>query len=71
MRTDRVYRIALPLEAALDELNSGAGSQFDPHLVQALLPIIERTEGKPVLADAEPRTQSRPQPSPLPRPATS
>jgi putative nucleotidyltransferase with HDIG domain len=71
MRTDRVYRIALPLEVALDELNSGAGSQFDPHLVQALLPIIERTEGKPVLADAEPRTQSRPQPSPLPRPATS
>ncbi len=71
MRTDRVYRNALPLEVALEELNSGAGSQFDPQLVQALLPIIERTEGKPVLADAEPRAQLRPQPSPLPRPATS
>ena len=50
MRTDRVYRKALPLEVALDELTSGAGSQFDPELVEALLPIIERTEGKPALA---------------------
>ncbi len=45
MRTDRVYRKALTLEAALDELTSGAGTQFDPQLVEALLPIIERTEG--------------------------
>ena len=70
MRTDRVYRNALPLEVALDELTSGAGSQFDPELVQALLPIIERTEGKPAAARRL-RAQSRAQPSPLPRPATS
>ncbi len=45
MRTDRVYREALSLEAALDELTAGAGTQFDPQLVEALLKIIERTEG--------------------------
>jgi len=66
MRTDRVYRKALPLEAALDELTSGAGTQFDPRLVEALLPIIERTEGEPVLA----ADVARSQPTPLPQPAT-
>jgi HD-GYP domain-containing protein (c-di-GMP phosphodiesterase class II) len=70
MRTDRVYRKALPLEAALDELTSGAGTQFDPRLVEALLPIIERTEGEPVLAADVARSQPRPQPTPLPQPAT-
>jgi putative nucleotidyltransferase with HDIG domain len=71
MRTDRVYRKALSLDVALGELTRGSGSQFDPRLVEALLPIIERTEGKPALARAEPRAHSRPQPAPLPRPATS
>jgi len=70
MRTDRVYRKALPLEAALDELTSGAGTQFDPWLVEALLPIIERTEGEAVLAAYVPRSQPRPQPAPLPQPVT-
>ncbi len=45
MRTDRIYRKALPLEVALDELTGNAGSQFDPRLVEALLPIIARSEG--------------------------
>ena len=71
MRTDRVYRKALPLEVALDELTGNAGTQFDPELVQALLPIIERTEGKPAVAGAQIRTQRRSQPKPLARPATS
>jgi HD-GYP domain-containing protein (c-di-GMP phosphodiesterase class II) len=70
MRTDRVYRKALPLEVALDELTSNAGTQFDPQLVQALLPIIARTEGRPVAATAELRSQPRTHPAPLPRPAT-
>ena len=70
MRTDRVYRKALPLEVALDELTGNAGKQFDPQLVEALLPIIERTEDTPAPVVAEaPRSQPRPQPTPLPRPA--
>ncbi len=71
MRTDRVYRNALPLEVALDELTTNAGTQFDPQLVQALLPIIERTEGRPAVDAAQVRSQRRSQPTPLPRPATS
>jgi putative nucleotidyltransferase with HDIG domain len=71
MRTDRIYRKALPLEVALDELTGNAGSQFDPALVEALLPIIERTEVRPavapVLERVEPRTHA---PAPLPRPVT-
>ena len=65
MRTDRVYRRALSLEVALDELTSGAGSQFDPELVEALLKIIERTEGKPALAAEAPRPQPLPQAAPV------
>ncbi len=78
MRTDRIYRKALPLEIALDELTGNAGSQFDPGLVEALLPIIERTEGRPAVAAVvqsvepvvervEPRAQA---PAPLARPVT-
>lgn len=70
MRTDRVYRNALPLEVALDELTANAGAQFDPRLVEALLPIIERSEGQPALAAQAPRPQTRPKHAPLPRPAT-
>jgi len=71
MRTDRVYRKALPLEVALAELTGNAGTQFDPRLVEALLPIIERTEEKPALAVAQLRSQPRSQATPLARPATS
>ena len=70
MRTGRVYRKALPLEIALDELTGNAGPQFDPLLVEALLPIIERTEGEPVLAPPAQRSQPRPQMAPMPTPAS-
>ena len=71
MRTDRVYRKALPLEVALDELTGNAGSQFDPELVEALLPIIERTEVRPAVAPALERVEPRAQaPAPLPWPVT-
>jgi HD-GYP domain-containing protein (c-di-GMP phosphodiesterase class II) len=36
MTSHRPYRPALTVEQALAELVSGAGSQFDPHVVQAL-----------------------------------
>jgi HD-GYP domain-containing protein (c-di-GMP phosphodiesterase class II) len=35
MTTDRSYRSALPLEAAIAELRANAGSQFDPAVVEA------------------------------------
>ena len=40
MTTTRSYREAMPLSAAIAELNDGAGSQFDPHVVRALLKVI-------------------------------
>ncbi len=42
MTTDRSYRRALPLEAALAELERNAGTQFDPDVVAALVPIAHR-----------------------------
>jgi putative nucleotidyltransferase with HDIG domain len=40
MTTTRTYREALPVEAALAELNRHAGTQFDPTVVAALLAVI-------------------------------
>jgi HD-GYP domain-containing protein (c-di-GMP phosphodiesterase class II) len=42
MTTDRAYRAALPLDVALLEIKAGAGSQFDPDVVAALLDVVER-----------------------------
>jgi diguanylate cyclase (GGDEF)-like protein len=41
MVSDHVYREALPRETARAELQSGAGTQFDPHVVLALLAEVE------------------------------
>jgi len=37
MTSDRPYRLALPLETAIGELERGSGSQFDPELVEIFL----------------------------------
>jgi putative nucleotidyltransferase with HDIG domain len=42
MTTDRPYRKALPVEVALTELRTCAGSQFDPRVVEALSAVVER-----------------------------
>jgi ribonuclease P protein subunit RPR2 len=42
MRSDRPYRRALAPEVARSELKRGAGTQFDPRVVDALLAVIER-----------------------------
>lgn len=39
MTMDRSYRKALPLEAAVQELREGAGTQFDPRVVEAFLSL--------------------------------
>ncbi|MDO8688597.1 MAG: diguanylate cyclase [Dehalococcoidia bacterium] len=40
MVTDRPYRKALSLDEATDELRKGAGSQFDPNLVEPFISLI-------------------------------
>jgi diguanylate cyclase (GGDEF)-like protein len=44
MTSSRVYRSALPLEVALGELESGAGTQFDPQIVTVLLQLVRSGE---------------------------
>ena len=42
MTTDRPYRAALGLDAALEELSANAGAQFDPAVVAALERVLAR-----------------------------
>jgi len=42
MTSDRSYRAALPRPEAVAELRRGAGSQFDPAVVDALVAVVER-----------------------------
>jgi diguanylate cyclase (GGDEF)-like protein/putative nucleotidyltransferase with HDIG domain len=46
MTTDRVYQHAIPQEAALEELDRCAGTQFDPELVAALRDHLTVTAGR-------------------------
>jgi HD-GYP domain-containing protein (c-di-GMP phosphodiesterase class II) len=39
MTSDRSYRRALPLETALEELHTNAGTQFDPDVVRVLVAV--------------------------------
>lgn len=41
MTTDRAYRKALPLEAAVAELHANAGAQFDPGVVDCLVDVLK------------------------------
>jgi diguanylate cyclase (GGDEF)-like protein/PAS domain S-box-containing protein len=41
MTSDRPYRAALPEPEAREELRRGAGSQFDPDVVEALLAVLD------------------------------
>jgi HD-GYP domain-containing protein (c-di-GMP phosphodiesterase class II) len=41
MLSDWPYRSALPLSDALEEIRRGAGTQFDPKIVQVFLSIPE------------------------------
>jgi HD-GYP domain-containing protein (c-di-GMP phosphodiesterase class II) len=47
MTSDRPYRRALSREAALEELRSNAGTQFDPRVVEALLKVLAEAGTSP------------------------
>ena len=42
MTSDRAYRAAMPRDEAVAELCRGAGTQFDPSVVDALVAVVER-----------------------------
>jgi HD-GYP domain-containing protein (c-di-GMP phosphodiesterase class II) len=41
MTTDRSYRKAMPLNEAVAELRRSSGTQFDPHVVDALITSLD------------------------------
>lgn len=44
MTTDRVYKKALPLKEAVQELIEGKGKQFNPRVVDAFLEVMDRKQ---------------------------
>jgi HD-GYP domain-containing protein (c-di-GMP phosphodiesterase class II) len=42
MMADRPYRKALTLDEARDELRHHAGKQFDPHLTQEFIALLDK-----------------------------
>jgi HD-GYP domain-containing protein (c-di-GMP phosphodiesterase class II) len=51
MTSDRVYREAMTSTAALAELESNSGTQFDPVVVSALSRVVQR--GEPIVSSAD------------------
>jgi len=49
MTTDRSYRKALPVPAALRELRANSGTQFDPFVVDLLVDVVEQDVERPAL----------------------
>ena len=45
MRTDRPYRGAMSFEAAAEQMILHTGAQFDPVVVEAMLPVVAASEG--------------------------
>jgi len=55
---ERAYRKALSREEALAELERGAGTQFDPAVVEAFLALVSREGGRPA-ARKQPASEDR------------
>ena len=65
MRTDRPYRKALAVEAALTELKANAGLQFDPRIVEVLVGVVPATEPAAAMTRMELQTRPTVKVSPL------
>jgi HD-GYP domain-containing protein (c-di-GMP phosphodiesterase class II) len=50
--SDRPYRRALPRDVAVAELKKGAGSQFDPKVVNAFLEVLQEEEKERIHSNA-------------------
>ena len=48
MTTDRPYRKATSVEAAVEEIKRCSGSQFDPQVVEVFLRILSRDGSQPL-----------------------
>src|SRR5205085_10088062 len=53
MTLDRPYRAGLSFEAALEEIERGAGSQFDPELAQIFIRAL-RAQGERSMGKSDP-----------------
>jgi HD-GYP domain-containing protein (c-di-GMP phosphodiesterase class II) len=51
MTTDRPYRQAMSTAAALEELKTNAGTQFDPAIVAAVLEVVQDAQPESRAAD--------------------
>jgi HD-GYP domain-containing protein (c-di-GMP phosphodiesterase class II) len=49
MTTSRSYRKGLPLEEALKRLEEGAGTQFDPAVVEAFKALVAKGKIQPLI----------------------
>jgi HD-GYP domain-containing protein (c-di-GMP phosphodiesterase class II) len=58
MTTDRPYRVAMPESQARRELEAGAGTQFDPKVVEALLRVVGARDGDEFAERPEPRRRA-------------
>ncbi|MCL5961891.1 MAG: HD domain-containing protein [Chloroflexi bacterium] len=44
MLSDRIYRRALSYQTAISEIRNGAGTQFDPEVVEAFISLLEESD---------------------------
>jgi HD-GYP domain-containing protein (c-di-GMP phosphodiesterase class II) len=58
MTVDRVYRGALPVEEAREELRRCAGTQFDPRVVEVFLEALDRNDHRLGIDDLAERVDS-------------
>lgn len=57
MRSDRLYRRARTPQEALDEVNKGSGTQFDPLVVKAFLSVRDTIESLYNLEEGQRRSK--------------
>jgi two-component system cell cycle response regulator len=65
MTTDRAYRAAMAVKSALAELESCAGTQFDPSVVAAFRAVVAEQGQAEAALDAEPRIDRSGAPAPV------